>query len=149
MSQNLGAELKAESDFEYLLTFLPSDWESKAKELGALVRCRKFSNARVLLRILLIHLVEGCSLRETAVRARQGRLANVSDVAIMDRLKHTEEWFRWMNRELMSRWIVRQPSNIFGNRWNVCVVDGSEVTEPGPTGSSWRIHYCILLPSLR
>lgn len=149
MSLNKEADLRAETDFDFLLTFLPPDWERKAKELGALLRCRKFNNAQVLLRILLIHLAEGCSLRETAVRARQGGLADVSDVAIMDRLRQTEEWFRWMNSELMARWIVRQPSTVFGDRWNVCVVDGTEVTEPGPTGSSWRIHYAINLPSLR
>jgi hypothetical protein len=67
----------------------------------------------------------------------------------MDRLRQAEEWFRWMNSELMARWIVRQPHAVLGSRWNVCVVDGTEVTEPGPTGSSWRIHYAIGLPSLR
>jgi hypothetical protein len=67
----------------------------------------------------------------------------------MDRLRQTEEWFRWMNSELMARWVVRQPSSVYGERWNVRVVDGTEVTEPGPTGSSWRVHYVIGLPSLR
>jgi hypothetical protein len=149
MNQDASAGVRTESDFEYLLTFLPPGWESKAKELGALRRCRKFDSAQVLLRILLIHLAEGCSLRETAVRAREGGLADVSDVAIMDRLRQTEEWFRWMNSELMARWVVRQPRAVFGERWNVRVVDGTEVIEPGPTGSSWRIHYSIGLPSLR
>jgi hypothetical protein len=149
MSANTDPGLKTESDFEYLLTFLPPGWEQKAKELGALRRCRKIPDAQVLLRILLIHLAEGCSLRETAVRARQGGLADVSDVAIMDRLRQTEEWFRWMNNQLMARWIARQPCSVYGERWNVRIVDGTEVTEPGPTGSSWRIHYAIGLPSLR
>jgi hypothetical protein len=117
--------------------------------LGALRRCRKFPDAKVLLRILLIHLTDGCSLRETAVRARQGGLADVSDVAIMDRLRQSEEWFRWMNTELMAGWIVRQPIAVFGQRWNVRIVDGTQVNEPGPTGSSWRIHYAVGLPSLR
>lgn len=149
MSTKTEGELQTEQDFEYLLAFLPPGWELKAKELGALRRCRKFPDARVLLRILLIHLTEGCSLRETAVRARQGGLADVSDVAIMDRLRQAEEWFRWMNTELMARWIVRHPIAVFGKRWNVRVVDGTQVNEPGPTGSSWRIHYAVGLPSLR
>jgi len=149
MSPTIEEDFSTESDFEYLLSFLPLEWDLKAKELGALRRCRKFPDARALLRILLIHLAEGCSLRETAVRARRGGLADVSDVAIMDRLRQTEEWFRWMNSELMARWIVRQPHSVFGEKWNVRVIDGTEVTEPGPTGSSWRIHYAIGLPSLR
>src|SRR5512138_2574076 len=116
MDPEMGAGFKAESDFEYLMTFLPTGWELQAKKLGALRRCRKFPAARVLLRILLIHLAEGCSLRETAVRARRGGLAQVSDVAIMDRLRQAEEWFRWMNSELMTRWVVRQPRTVFGDR---------------------------------
>lgn len=149
MNQEASAGVRTEADVAYLWTFLPPGWARNAKELGALRRCRKFHDAQVLLRILLIHLAEGCSLRETAVRARQGGLASVSDVAIMDRLRQAAEWFRWMNSELMTSWVVRQPRTVFGERWNLRVVDGTEVTESGPTGSSWRIHYAIGLPSLR
>jgi hypothetical protein len=126
--------LEVESDFEYLVSFLPAGWEEKAKELGALRRCRKVPDARLLLRVLLIHLAEGCSLRETAVRARRGGLADLSDVAIMDRLRQAGEWFRWMNTELMSRWVLRQPPQVFGEGWNVRVIDAT--------------HYALDLPSL-
>jgi len=141
--------LAVDDDFEYLLAFLPPGWEEKAKELGALRRCRKIPDARVLLRVLLIHLAEGCSLRETAARAKHGGLVAVSDVTIMDRLRCSGEWFRWMSSELMSQWVRRQPQGVFDGPWNVRVVDGTQVTEPGPTGSSWRIHYAVGLPSLR
>ena len=141
--------LQVADDFEYLLTFLPAGWEAKAKELGALRRCRRISDAKTLLRLLLIHLAEGCSLRETALRAHQGHLADVSDVAIMDRLRLAGDWFCWMCGELMRMWIGRQPSAVFRNRWNVRVVDATRVTEPGPTGSSWCVHYSIDLPALR
>lgn len=92
-------------DYEFMLSFLPSGWESKAKELGALRRCRKIPDARVLLRLLLIHLAEGCSLRETAVRARLGGVADISDVTIMNRLRSSCDWFQWMNQEMMKKWI--------------------------------------------
>ena len=49
----------------------------------------------------------------------------------------------------MARRIVHHPIAVFGKRWNVRVVDGTQVNEPGPTGSSWRIHYAVGLPSLR
>jgi hypothetical protein len=136
-------------DFEFLLTFLPQGWEDKARELGALRRCRKIADARVLLRVLLIHLAEGCSLRETAVRVKHGGLVEVSDVAIMDRLRSAGEWFRWMNTELMSEWVGRSPQTILDGPWHVRVIDGTHVKEPGPTGSCWRIHYSVGLPTLR
>jgi len=143
------ADLTVADDFDYLVRLLPAGWEEQAKTLGALRRCRKIPDARTLLRVLLIHLAEGCSLRETAVRAAQGGVAEVSDVAIMDRLRQSAEWFRWMSGELMKTWDIRPPAEVLGPNRRVRIVDGTRVKEPGPTGSSWCIHYSIDLPSLR
>ena len=41
-----GADLRIVEDFDYLVSFLPSGWQSKAKELGALRRCRKVPDAQ-------------------------------------------------------------------------------------------------------
>ena len=141
--------LHIDEDFEYLVTFLPKDWRSQAKLLGALRRCRGIPSPDVLLRLLLIHLAEGCSLRETALRASKGGLLKISDVAIMDRLRASGQWFQWMSSELMKRWVIRQPSSVYGEKWNIRIIDGTRVKEPGPTGSSWCIHYSIGLPSLQ
>lgn len=136
-------------DWDTLLTFLPSGWEGKARELGALLRCRGFSDAGSLLRTLLIHLADGCSLRETAVKARQGRVASVSDVALLKRLKSSGEWLRWMAAQTMTNWVEKQPSAVFGSELKIRIIDGSTVQEPGSTGSTWRLHYSICLPSLQ
>lgn len=66
---------------EVLARALPVGWQEKAKELGALKRAGEFQEASRLLRTMLIHLSEGYSLRETAVRAKAGGLVSVSDVA--------------------------------------------------------------------
>ena len=143
------ADLQVSKDFEYFKGFLPEGWSGKAKELGALRRCRKVPDAERLLRTLLIHLAEGCSLRETAVRASEAGIMDLSAVAIMDRLRASGEWFRWMSSELMAAWSgAYQPKTLLGSKWNVRVVDGTRIKEPGPTGSSWCLHYCIDLPSL-
>ena len=136
-------------DWEIVLRVLPQGWQDKARELGALRRCREFRDAATLLRVLLIHLAEGCSLRETAVRAAQGQLVNVSDVALLKRLKISGEWFRWMAEQLMSRW-VRPPAAqaLLDEGMHIRLIDGSTVSEPGATGSTWRLHYSTRLPSL-
>lgn len=141
--------LDNEDDWQVLTSFLPDGWKEKAKELGALLRCRKFLDAESLLRTLLIHLSDGCSLRETTVRARKGNIVSVSDVALLKRLKASGEWFRWMALQVMNTWIAKQPSAVFGKGLKIRVVDGSTIQEPGATGSTWRIHYSILLPSLQ
>lgn len=86
-----------------LLRFLRTGWEESARQLGALRRCRKFADAESLLRTLLIHLADGCSLRETVARARAGNLASVSDVALLKRLRSSGEWLRWLAAGLMTR----------------------------------------------
>ncbi len=128
---------------------LPLGWQARAKELGALRRCREFADAGTLLRVMLIHLVDGCSLRETAVRARAGGLVSVSDVALLKRLKHCQEWFRWMADGLLRQWVSKLPQPQWGQGRRVRVVDGSVITEPGATGSTWRLHYSVSLPALR
>src|SRR4030067_880520 len=141
--------LDQEDDWQVLMTFLPSGWQAKAKELGALLRCRVFENAEDLLRTLLIHLAEGCSLRETAVRAKHGHIVSVSDVALLKRLNASGEWFRWMAVGVMEGWIEKQPEVIFGKTLRIRLIDGSPIQEPGSTGSTLRVPYLICLPSLR
>jgi hypothetical protein len=137
-----------EDDWQVLMKFLPAGWQDAAKESGALTRCRKFANPEVLLRTLLIHLAGGCSLRETAVRARQGNIAAISDVALLKRLQASGEWLRGMAVGVMEAWFQKQPAVVLGQTFRIRVIDGSTVQEPGATGSTWRIHYAIDLPSL-
>ena len=137
-----------EDDWSILTRFLPLGWEEKAKELGALRRCRGFPDAEVLLRTLLINLGDGCSLKETVARAKHGGLVDISSVALFKRLKLAGEWLRWMACSLMIHWFSRQPGDLFGSDLRVRLIDGSNVQEPGSTGSSWKIHYSVGLPSL-
>jgi hypothetical protein len=140
--------LDKDRDWQYLLAFLPASWQQKAKDLGALQRCRKFPDAEFLLRTLMIHIADGCSLRETATRAKHGNIVSISDVALLKRLKASGEWFRWMAEQVMKKWIEKQPSVISRKGLNIRIIDGSTIQEPGSTGTTWRIHYSICFPSL-
>ena len=142
------AEAFREEDFEIVKRFLPAGWQAQAKQLGALRRARGFADAERLLRTLLIHLADGCSLRETAVRARESGLASVSDVALLLRLKGASEWLRWMAEGVMRSWIAKQPEAVFGAGTAVRILDGTTVQEPGARSSTWRIHYSVRLSDL-
>jgi hypothetical protein len=133
-------------DWEVIETVLPEGWQAAAKRTGALLRTRGFDSAATLLRVLLIHLVDGCSLRETAVRAEAGGLAKVSDVALLGRLRGSGEWFRWMVEQMSQRLSSAGQEVLPGKR--VRLVDASVVCEPGATGSTWRVHYMIDLSTL-
>jgi len=137
-------------DWDIVLRLLPAGWEEKARKLGALRRRgRKFGNSEALLRTLLIHLAEGCSLKETSLRAKQGGLAEVSSVAIWKRLRQSGEWLRWMCEELMKQWVEHLPRTLMSGTYRFRLVDATAVSEPGSTGSDWRIHYSVELGSLQ
>lgn len=138
---------KLEEDWPIVEKLLPEGWQAKARELGALRRGRDIKDAATLLRIMLIHLADGCGLRETAVRARLSGLAQVSDVAILKRLKGCGAWFEWMVRQIQRR-LIQAPASIPMTTRALRVIDGTMVSEPGDTGSRWRLHYSIRLPEL-
>jgi hypothetical protein len=127
----------------------PIGWEDCAKDLGAITRLRKIKSASELLRLLLIHIAGGCSLREASTRAKHGGIATISDVALLKRLRASSQWFRWMSVELLSkRGLKLEPPNWLA-KFNVRTVDASVVSEPGSTGTDWRLHYSMKLYSLQ
>ena len=80
-----------DEDWNLLVSLFPSNWKELAVRTNALKGLRKNKSEENLLRTLLIHLGCGYSLRETVVRARQSHLAEISDVALMKRLKKSKE----------------------------------------------------------
>lgn len=149
MEQTLGIT-QTDGDWIYLLSFLPEGWEMQSWNLGALKRCREFPDAATLFRTMLIHLIDGCSMRETATRAKQGNIVVVNDTSLLRRLRKCGEWFRWLTVELMKTW-TPPGSRILD--LNICkkvrLVDATCISEPGSTGTDWRVHYSIDLPELR
>ncbi len=141
-------ELILEEDWSLVTRFLPAGWQQKARELGALQRFRCFSDMEDLLRALLIHFVEGCSGRETAVRVFEYGIARISDVAFLKRLAKADAWLRWMAEGVMKRWINTVPDMIETSGLRIRLIDATCVEGPGKKASSWRIHYAVELPSL-
>lgn len=133
-------------DWEVLQGLFPEGWQEEAKQLGAVERLRGFASVENLMRTLLLHVGQGYSLRETAVRAKTSGLGAVSDVALLKRLRQAEEWLRRLCLHLLEEQGVQAPLLPVGLR--VRVVDGSVVKEPGRTGSQWRLHYSLQLPDM-
>ena len=135
-----------DENWELLLSFFPFGWQQQAVLSGALERLRGFDSAGALLRVLLLHVGKGYSLRETAARARQAGLAKVSDVALLKRLRNAEPWWRGLCVALLRESGLQMGCDTRG--WSVRVVDGTLIQEPGPSGRQWRIHYSLQLPEL-
>ena len=138
-------EAPTSEDWDLLVSFFPSNWQELAAETGALRGLRKDKSPEKLLRTLLIHLGCGHSLRETVVRARQASLADLSDVALLKRLRKSRDWLYALCVELFREHGIAVSSD---GGFQVRVLDATTVQEPGRTGSLWGLHYSVNLPSL-
>jgi hypothetical protein len=134
-----------DEDWKLLTSFFPENWKDLAATTNALKGLRKDKSEDALLRTLLIHLAGGFSLRETVVRARQAQLADLSDVALLKRLRKSGEWLHHLCLAMFAeRGLDLDKSDEFRCR----LLDATNVREPGKTGSLWRIHYSVQVPSL-
>jgi len=135
-----------DEDWRILVSMLPPSWQRTARLSGAVERLRGFDSVNEVLRVLLMHVGGGYSLRETAGRAQAAGLAEVSDVTLLNRLRQAEGWLQHLCQALLEEsgvcWRGPQP------RRRVRAVDGTVIKEPGPTGSHWRIHFSLRLPEL-
>ena len=135
----------ADENWQVLLRFLPRQWKRQARLLGALKRQRKVDTPEKLLRLLMMHLADGCSLKETVTRAEAGNLAHISAVALMKRLRSSAEWLRWVAVSLLKRRGLPVEKPEWLHDYNVRTVDASVINEPGSRGTDWRLHYGLQL----
>ena len=148
MKSTYPLKIHNDENWRTLSGFFPDTWRHKAFELGAIKRLRGFPSVDILLRMLLIHLGEGVSLKQTCNIANQAGWADVSDVTLLNRLRQSSDWFRWLARELVSN---HHPARIdltcpeWLADYRVKSIDATVVSEPGSTGTDWRLHYCIEL----
>jgi len=139
-----------DEEWDLLASLLPEGWRDLAKETGAMQRARgQITNPDQLLQVLLMHVATGLSLQQATARAKVLGLAELSDVALLKRLRKSEDWLRELSRQMFeasrfSRATIEAPD---GRRLRA--VDATTVEESGATGTSWRVHYSISIPDMR
>ncbi len=139
-----------DQEWALLASFLPAGWQEQAEAAGAIRRRFGVTDPQVLLRLFLMHVATGLSLRNTAARAQAQGLATMSDVGLLDRMRRAGPWLEWMCRQLFtkSRYARAARGQAMGRR-PVRAVDGTTICEPGTTGSHWRVHMSVALPDVR
>lgn len=142
-----------EQEWKTLLTMLPSDLERRACATGALRRRREVKSAADLVRLAFVYGLCDFSLRATASWAQERGLANLSDVAVLKRLKNAAPFLsELLTQQLAARTLlpslgVVPPTGPVGVR-RVRLVDATCASRPGATGTDWRVHLGFDLPTL-
>jgi len=132
-------------DWPILLSFFPDNWIELASTTNAIKGLRKDKAAENYIRTLLIHIACGYSMREAVTRAKLAGLADISDVALLGRLRKAKDWLHSLCVALFKEQGIACHME---TDFQVRLFDATNVKEPGKTGSLWRIHYSIQLPSL-
>jgi hypothetical protein len=125
---------------------LPRGWQAAAREFGAFRRARYIKDPSTLLRVLLFHAVAGSALRQTAALLRAAGVAELSQVALLKRLRNSGDWLAWLAAELCQG--LRERACL-PEALRVRVVDGTTVQGPGSRSTEWRLHYALDLTSLQ
>ncbi len=86
------------------------DLEATARASGALVRRRAIRSAEMLLRLALAYGPGGLSLRAAAAWAGASGLADLSDTAVMKRLRKAAPWLGEVAGALLRRAAAAPPS---------------------------------------
>lgn len=141
-------ENPVDESWEILQQFLPNNLEQSAREHGAFRRARgEIRSASVLLRLILLHVAGGLSLEQSVLRARENKLVNISAVGLFKRLRSAGPWLTWLTEELVKALSTDWDDAMWKGR-PIRVLDATDIEEPGPTGTDWRLHYSLRLPQL-
>jgi hypothetical protein len=136
-----------DESWNILRGLLPVELEGCARESGFVQRLRGFESVDVLTRILLMH-GSGLSLEQTALRASEQGLGQTSAVALHHRLRSSGEFFERLCRHVHEGLRQCLSPERWPQGWKYRVIDATDVSEPGATGSMWKVHYSLRLPEL-
>ena len=137
-----------EKEWDIITGFLPERWEELAWHTDALQRSRKIKEPDTLLQLILLHAAGGLSLKQATARAERLDIVSISDVALMNRLQKSEKWLQTLVVRTLQEREVQCSTTANVDERQIRVVDASTVEEPGSTGTDWRVHYALQLPSL-
>lgn len=141
------ADLLAE-EWGVITRFLPEGWRELARTTGALQRARQVRSADVLLRLVFLYAASGLSLQQAAARARIAGLARLTDVALMKRIRSAGPWLRSLAEGVFASSAQRPSLHSVPAGRRLRVVDATHVRVSGSSGTDWRLHYVLGLPSL-
>jgi hypothetical protein len=135
----------ANDEWRVIESLLPPSWRDAAREQGAFRRARYTTDPASLLRLLLFHAVNDGGLRETVAQARAGGIAEMSQVALLKRLRTSGKWLAWIGAGLCGA-LREGPRLPHGLRPRA--VDSTTVQGPASKGTEWRVHYALDLRTL-
>jgi len=127
--------------WEELKAFLPEEWESKAKELGALTRRREIKTADELLALNLLHVKDGGSYQATSALMKLTAGISLDKNAVYHRIKASWRWLKWMAEGVCRLQGITIPKPEYIGKKRVRLIDASNMSLKGSKSNDYRLHY--------
>lgn len=125
-----------DEDWARVLELMPMDLEDTARDTKALVRRRGVRSPSDLLRLVLAYVLCDWPLVLVAAWACLQGVANLSDVAVMNRLRAAKRWIG----VLVAAWVSRSRLELAGRPVRLRLMDATTASAPGSKGGDWRLH---------
>ena len=140
-----------EKDWEALLSYLPEAYQELVWQYGVLRSewpNAKVTDARTLLRFILLHVGAGLPLRQTVAVVAAGGGPKMTQVWLHKRMRRAQPYLA----ALVSLMLPKGESEATPERWagyEMVCLDGSTVSGPGADGADVRMHAVVRLHDLR
>jgi hypothetical protein len=117
---------------------LPTDYQTRARQLRAWTRTRVIPSIDALLQALLCYVFCARSLRQLGAWATLAGLGSISDRAWSRRIRQSTAWALWLAGEVLQRNATLVPSPPCGVR--IRLLDASSIRMRSYRGRSARLH---------
>jgi len=124
---------------------LPAHTEAQARTTGAFQRRRGVPSPFALLRLVFVYAWTDWSLRLVATWAALQGVAEVSDVALLNRLRGARAWLS----RLVGMLLLGAQLGTAAPVARLRLVDATSISAPGSAGTDWRVHLSFDLAALR
>jgi hypothetical protein len=118
-------------------TRLGLDLAESARRSKALIRRREIQSAGDLLRLGLVYCQQDWSLQEMGAWGVLQGIGNLSDVAVLQRLRKCASWFEYLVYHCLEQ---RQQELRQLGQIRLRLQDASVINAPGSTQPEWRLH---------
>jgi len=127
-------DIREDQDWKTLLSFLPEGLTELAFSTGAIQRAREVRTGEDLLRLNLVYGDDEMSLRQVSAWSRSNGIADISDVALLKRLRLSGPFLKQIASSLLGQ--VSVP----GSALRAVVLDATTLSRQRSRGSDFRVH---------
>jgi hypothetical protein len=127
-----------DKDWEDVQAWLPANLEVLALASGVIQRRRSVRSGEEMLRLALAYSLLDLSLRSVSAWLAGTGIGQMSDVAVLKRLKAAPPFLEALLLEMLNQRISKPFE--FDMPLKVRLIDSTTVSEPGSAGADWRLH---------